>query len=80
MNVKIFDKPETQAFLKVLSGLDKDGGNPRVKEIVHRLMSDLFKAIDDLDITPDEYWTGIAWLNEIGAAGQAGLISPGLGL
>ncbi len=80
MSVKIFDKPETQDFLKVLSGLDKDGGNPRVKEIVHRLMSDLFKAIDDLDITPDEYWTGIAWLNEIGAAGQAGLISPGLGL
>ncbi|MBM7046113.1 catechol 1,2-dioxygenase [Rhizobium lusitanum] len=80
MTVKIFDKPEIQDFLKTLSGLDKEGGSPRVKEIVHRLMSDLFKAIDDLDITPDEYWTGIAWLNEIGAAGQAGLISPGLGL
>jgi catechol 1,2-dioxygenase len=80
MNVKIFDTPEIQAFLKTLSGLDKKDGNPRTKEIVYRIMSDLFKAIDDLDITPDEYWTGIAWLNEIGAAGQAGLISPGLGL
>ena len=80
MNVKIFDTPEIQTFLKTLSGLDKQGGNPRTKEIVYRIMSDLFKAIDDLDITPDEYWTGIAWLNEIGAAGQAGLISPGLGL
>jgi catechol 1,2-dioxygenase len=80
MDVKIFDRPDIQEFLKTLSGLDKDGGNPRVKQIVHRIMSDLFKAIDDLDITPDEYWTGIAWLNEIGAAGQAGLISPGLGL
>ncbi|OLP44903.1 catechol 1,2-dioxygenase [Rhizobium oryziradicis] len=80
MNVKIFDRPDIQAFLKTLSGLDKDGGSPRMKEITHRIMSDLFKAIDDLNITPDEYWTGIAWLNEIGAAGQAGLISPGLGL
>ena len=80
MNVKIFDKPDVQDFLKVLSGLNNDGGNPRMKQIVHRVMSDLFKAIDDLNITPDEYWTGIAWLNEIGAAGQAGLISPGLGL
>jgi catechol 1,2-dioxygenase len=80
MSVKIFGRPDIQDFLSVLSGLDKDGGNPRVKLIVHRIMSDLFKAIDDLDITPDEYWTGIAWLNEIGAAGQAGLISPGLGL
>jgi len=80
MSVKIFDRPETQAFLKVVSGLDKAGGDPRVKEIVHRVLSDLYKAIDDLNVTPDEYWTAIAWVNEIGAAGQAGLISPGLGL
>jgi catechol 1,2-dioxygenase len=80
MSVTIFAKPEVQAFLQVLSGLDKPEGNPRVKAIIHRLMSDLFKAIDELDITPDEYWAGIAWINAIGAAGQAGLISPGLGL
>ncbi|MGY1519439.1 catechol 1,2-dioxygenase [Luteimonas sp. A482] len=80
MSVKIFDTPEVQDFLKTVSGLDTDGGDPRSKQIIHRLMSDLFRAIDDLDITPDEYWTGIAWLNALGAAGQAGLISPGLGL
>ncbi len=80
MNVKIFDRPETQAFLQQVSGLDKAGGNARVKQVVHRILTDLYKAIDDLDVTPDEYWTAIAWLNEIGASGQAGLISPGLGL
>jgi catechol 1,2-dioxygenase len=80
MTVKIFNWPETQDFLRVLSGLTNDNGDPRAKQITHRLMSDLFKAIDDLDITPDEYWTAIAWVNELGAAGQAGLISPGLGL
>lgn len=80
MSVKIFDRPDVQEFLTVLSGLDNAKGSPRMKEVTHRLMSDLFKAIDDLNITPDEYWTGIAWLNDIGAAGQAGLISPGLGL
>lgn len=80
MTVKIFDRPDIQEFLKTLSGFDKADGSPRVKQITHRIVSDLFKAIDDLDITPDEYWAGIAWLNEIGAAGQAGLISPGLGL
>src|SRR3546814_6999433 len=26
-----------------------------------------------------EYWTAVGWLNELGTAGQAGLISPGLG-
>jgi catechol 1,2-dioxygenase len=80
MSIKIFAQPEVQAFLKTVSGLDKAAGDPRVKQIIHRLLSDLFKAIDDLDITPDEYWAGIAWFNELGAASQAGLISPGLGL
>ena len=80
MSVKIFDTPEVQNFLKAVSGLDKSGGNARTKQIVHRLLTDLYKAIDDLDITPDEYWAGVAWLNDLGAAGQAGLISPGLGI
>ncbi|MCZ0961882.1 catechol 1,2-dioxygenase [Paracoccus benzoatiresistens] len=80
MTVKIFDRPDVQEFLKELSGMNNNDGDPRMKQIVHRLMSDLFRAIDDLDITPDEYWTGVAWLNDLGAAGQAGLISPGLGI
>jgi catechol 1,2-dioxygenase len=80
MNVKIFDRQQVQDFLKTVSGLDKPEGDPRTKAIIHRLMTDLFKAIDDLDITPDEYWAGIAWVNALGAASQAGLASPGLGL
>lgn len=80
MSIRVHDRTEVQQFLRTLSGLEQPGGDPRTKQIVHRLMSDLFKAIDDLDITPDEYWAGIAWFNAIGAAGQAGLISPGLGL
>lgn len=80
MSVKIFNRPDIQEFLRELSGLNKEIGNPRVKEITHRLMSDLFKAMDDLNVTPDEYWTAVAWLNDLGAAGQAGLASPGLGL
>ncbi|WP_295925078.1 catechol 1,2-dioxygenase [uncultured Xanthomonas sp.] len=80
MSVKIFETPEVQAFLRTVSGLEQTAGDARVKRIVHRVLSDLFKAIDDLEVTPDEYWSVIAWLNDLGAAGQAGLISPGLGL
>lgn len=76
MNVTIFDHPDTQEFLRELSGLNNSAGSARMKEITHRLMSDLFRAIDDLNITPDESWQGVAWLNDLGAAGQAGLISP----
>src|SRR3546814_5542184 len=79
MSIKIFDTPEVQDFLKTISGLGNGEGSPRAKQIIHRIVSDLFRAIDELDITADEYWTAIGWLNERGSAGQAGLISPGLG-
>ena len=80
MNTQIFDTPEVQDFLRLASGLDQAGGNPRTKAIMHRILSDLFKAIEDLDITSDEYWAGVAYLNQLGARGEAGLLSPGLGL
>ncbi|GAB2730491.1 MULTISPECIES: catechol 1,2-dioxygenase [Comamonas] len=80
MSAPIFHTPDVQDFLRLASGLNQDGGNPRTKQIIHRILSDLFKAIEDLDITPDEYWAGVAYLNQLGARGEAGLLSPGLGL
>lgn len=79
MATKIFNTTEVQDFLRLASGLTQEGGDPRAKQIVHRILSDLFRAIDDLDITSDEYWAGVAYLNRLGAAGEAGLLSPGLG-
>ena len=80
MNPKLFDTAEIQDFLKEASGYNQEEGNPRAKEIVHRIHSGLFKAIEDLNITPDEYWTGIAYLNQLGQSQEAALLSPGLGI
>src|SRR5690606_542789 len=63
MSVKIFESAEVQDFLKLACGLNNEEGNPRTKEIVHRIVSDIFKAIEDLNITSDEYWAGVAYLN-----------------
>ena len=80
MSARIFETTEVQDFLKTIAGLDTEGGNPRVKQIMHRIVSDLFKVIEDLDITPDEYWAAVAYLNTLGSRGEAGLLSPGLGI
>lgn len=80
MSVQIFNTNEVQDFLRLATGQDQGAGNPRTKKIVHRILSDVFKAIEDLDVTSDEYWSGIAYLNQLGARGEAGLLSPGLGL
>ncbi|GAA5232214.1 catechol 1,2-dioxygenase [Verticiella sediminum] len=80
MSVKVFEDKETQDLLKAATNIDGAQGNPRFKQILHRLLSDLFKAIDDLDITPDEFWTGVNYLNKLGQDGEAALLAPGLGL
>src|SRR5690606_2285288 len=80
MSVKVFDTQEVQDLLKAASNIDNQEGNVRFKQILHRLLSDLFKAIDDLDITPDEVWAGINYLNKLGQDGEAALLAAGLGL
>lgn len=62
------------------SGLDQPDGNSRIKEIANRLLTDLFRAIDDLDIQMDEVWAGVAYLGEAAKANELGLIVPGIAL
>ncbi|SAL86665.1 catechol 1,2-dioxygenase [Caballeronia arvi] len=80
MSVKVFDTQEVQALLKAAVNLDSKDGNGRFKQILQRLLGDLFKAIDDLDITPDEVWAGVTYLNKLGQDGEAALLAAGLGL
>nr|AMY26491.1 catechol 1,2-dioxygenase [Halomonas sp. HA1] len=79
MTVKIYDTPEVQDFLKIVAGLDQEGGNDRGKQIIHRILSDLYRTIDDFDITAEQYWSAVSLLNALGQASQFGLLSPGLG-
>ncbi|AGP48858.1 3'-RNA processing protein [Psychrobacter sp. G] len=51
--------------------------NPRVQEIVLRIVTDLMQTINDLKITADEYWSGVEFIGDLGK--EAGLLSPGLG-
>ncbi|AOB31360.1 catechol 1,2-dioxygenase [Bordetella sp. H567] len=80
MSIDAFATAETQDLLRAACNLDGQNGNPRFKQIFHRVLSDLFKAIDDLDITPEEVWTGINYLNRLGRDGEAALLAAGIGL
>ncbi|MDN0076828.1 catechol 1,2-dioxygenase [Crenobacter sp. SG2303] len=54
--------------------------NSRIQQIVVRLTSDLFKAIEDLDLSPSEVWKGLEYFAEAGATHELGLLAAGLGL
>lgn len=80
MSVKVFETSEVQNLLKAASNIDGSAGNARAKQITHRLLSDFFKAIDDLNMTPDEIWAGVDYFNKLGKDGEAALLAAGLGL
>ncbi|ALM53901.1 catechol 1,2-dioxygenase [Halomonas huangheensis] len=76
---RIFDSSEVQDFLKTVSGFDKSAGSDRGKQILHRLLSDIYRLIDDFDVTPEEFWQSVSVLNALGKDTQFGLLAPGLG-
>lgn len=70
---------ETLATNWVVDAADHPA-NPRVQQVVVRLLADLCKAIEDLDITPTEFWHGVSYMAAAGAANELGLLAAGLGL
>ena len=80
MSESLLNTSPTKDLLTKLSGLDQPGGNERTKRIVQRVVSDLFKTIEDFDVTPDEFWTAMSYLTEMGQNNEYGLLAAGLGL
>jgi catechol 1,2-dioxygenase len=76
----LLDTREVQNLLTKVSGIGNDKGDARVKRIVHRVVSDLFKTIEEFDVQPDEFWSAMSYLTELGRANEVGLLVPGLGL
>jgi catechol 1,2-dioxygenase len=80
MPANLISKAVIEQLAARAAGLDGKDGNPRLKLVVNRLLTDLCKAIDDLDITMDEFWAGVGYLGETGKANELGLLVPGIAL
>jgi catechol 1,2-dioxygenase len=73
------DKLAIDALLGKINDSAISAGNARVKAVVNRIVRDLFYTIDDLDVTPDEFWTALNYLAEAGRSGELALLAAGLG-
>jgi catechol 1,2-dioxygenase len=80
MSDSLMNTPEVKTLLTKVSGLDNESGNSRTKQIVNRVVSDLFRTIEEFDIQPNEFWAAMSYLTALGKADEVGLLVPGLGL
>ena len=74
MDIKAID-----ALLNKINESATHEGNARTKQVVNRIISDLFITIDELDVTPNEFWSALNYLGEAGQSGELGLLAAGLG-
>jgi len=80
MTVAISQQAEVQQFFEQAAGYRNDDGNPRMKRIVLRVLQDAARLIEELQISDDEFWTAVDYLNRLGGQNEAGLLVAGLGL
>ncbi len=75
------NRQEIDALVKKMN-VDTATGpvDARVQQVVVRLVSDLFQAIEDLDLTQSEVWKGLEYFTDAGQANELGLLAAGLGL
>lgn len=77
MPIDIARSAEVQSLLDKVAGLDKAGGNTRIKQIVRRMVGDVFSTLDEFDVSAEEFWQALGFFQQ--GAGEFGLIAPGLG-
>ena len=47
---------------------------------MRRILDDTAKLIEEMQVTPDEFWKAVDYLNRLGSRQEAGLLAAGLGL
>lgn len=80
MTVKISHTAPMQKLFEDAAGINNAQGSPRVKQIMLRVIQDSARLIEDLEITDDEFWRAIDYLNRLGNRGEAALLVAGLGI
>jgi len=80
MTIKTMHTAEVKDLLEKVAGFNQEGGNERVKKIVHRVMHDIFQIVEDFDVTAEEFWQAVYYVGDLGKNGEAALLAPGLGM
>lgn len=73
------NKDAIDALLKKFEGSATREPHPRVQQLVGRIVKDLFYTIEDLDVTPSEFWTALNYIGDAAKNNELGLLAAGLG-
>lgn len=78
MEETFVNSPPIRSLLDRAAGLDSGSGDTRLKGIMRELLDAVARVIVRHDVTEDEFWGAVKYLQD--SAGEIGLIVPGIGL
>ncbi|WP_241622893.1 catechol 1,2-dioxygenase [Rosenbergiella australiborealis] len=80
MSTTIINKETLETFLELISGGDKHDGNNRYNAIVRKIVGDLCQTIEQFDVSDEEFWQAVNYINFLGEKKETALLAAGLGL
>lgn len=80
MSISFNQHQDVIKLLKISSGFTSENGDPRFKKIIHQLLGDICRLIEQYDISAEEFWLAINYLHTLGGRQEAALLAAGLGL
>lgn len=69
-----------ETLLKEVNSSYKHPGDERIRAITEHLIKQIYDTIVKFDVSHDEMWTFLKWMNELGKSNQAGLLAAGIGV
>lgn len=80
MPANLISKSDMKVLAAKAAGLEQAEGDARTKQVVNKLLYRLMLTIDELDISMDEFWAGVAYIGEVAKANELGLLIPGVAI
>lgn len=69
-----------KTLLQEIKSSYKHPGDERTRKITEHLIEQIYQTIEKYDISHDEVWAFVRWMNELGKANQTGLLLAGIGV
>lgn len=80
MSTNIINKETLETFLTLTCGESHSQGNQRYQQIIRKIVSDLCQTIDQFDISDEEFWQAVNYINQLGERKETALLAAGIGL
>ena len=80
MKETLLHTEQVKALIDKVAGFGSAEGDPRLKKIIARVVTDVMRTIEDFDVTPTEFWAAASYLEKVGQSHEMGLLIPGLGI